>query len=306
MIKSKLSATATVFLLITAAILLTTGFASRVDTIKQVNTRFNIKDMPEYGLSIIGPSDSSYDSMVSALLNREPNPIVEAFRPFSIFIKNTTKQTMVGCMLKWELMQPDGKVLTEKHDYIALWSLTGTAITNTSEAVIRPNATQFFTPSYLEVNQSVSIKGSSSRDTASPEIAEYLKQRRSELGQFISITVSLDGAFFDDGTFVGPDTAGFFLKVLAIRNARHDLFKEIEQKVQRKANNNEIFQQMEAVASAPEVELTSNSTPSDYYNNYKREAALELLRARTASGDAKAIEKILEKLQKPWPALRKI
>ena len=30
--------------------------------------------------------------------------------------------------------------------------------------------------------------------------------------QFSKVTIAVDGVFFDDGTFVGPDTTGFFIQ----------------------------------------------------------------------------------------------
>lgn len=297
--------TISVVLLIVAALAITSGFSHNANKTTQTNAQFNVKDLPERGLTIISPSDPSYNNMLSDFLKGRSNPVIEAFQPFSIFIKNTTNKTMVGCMLKWELMQPDGRVITDKRDYIALWSLMGTAISGQNDGVIRPNTAYLFTPSYLAVNQVANSNSGNSSAVLPTEMAEYLKQRRSELDRVINITVSIDGAFFDDGSFVGPDSAGFFAKIEAMRNARYDMLQEVKQRVQQRARNDEVFKYIEEVASGPKVELGSTSSPSDYYNSFKREAAQELLRGRSASNETQEIERVMRKLQKPWPALRK-
>ena len=43
-----------------------------------------------------------------------------------------------------------------------------------------------------------------------------------------TMTVTLDGVFFDDGTFIGPDTNDFFAKVKAQMDVRHEVLQGVQ------------------------------------------------------------------------------
>lgn len=291
-----------VLLLIALGIAITTGYQYSNNT-QTPSARFNVKDLPEHGLSIISAADPMYESLLETLTKGESNTIVESLRPFSIFIKNSSSHNVVGCTLVWEFMRPDGKITTHKSDFITLWTLTGTKISSTSENVLRPNSSWFFTPSSFEVRQDIhAVEGI----VASPQSKEYLNKLRAELSQYTNITVSIDGVFFDDGTFAGTDSTGFFSKVKAMRDARLDLLREVEKGLQQGKSSESVFGRTQEIAQGSKVEINSKSSAEDHYTNSKIEAAGELLRMKAASGEAKTIERVLGKLQGHWPELRKL
>lgn len=49
---------------------------------QSIAVRLNIKDLKEYGVGIIGPSDPSYNSMVGALSSVNSNTVIQALRPY--------------------------------------------------------------------------------------------------------------------------------------------------------------------------------------------------------------------------------
>jgi hypothetical protein len=125
-----------------------------------------------------------------------------------------------------------------------------------------------------------------------------------DLQKYKSMTVSIDGVFFEDGTFLGPDTTGFFATVEAYVNAKRDLLQEINFAVKNKRSLDEIFTYIEELASSPLP--NKRLSQADLYNLYKKANAEEMLRLRTASNGQRAVEIELHQYQKKWPKLKKL
>jgi hypothetical protein len=277
--------------------------------VQAVNVKFNIKDVPEHGLLIISPSDPSFDNMMAVYLRSKPGVPLNDLKPFSIFIKNTSNRTVVGYTLKWECIKADGTVIPQIAEYATTWALTDVGESDFEAAmaeartVIRPNAILFF-------SQAAPPELLDGQDLAptqpDPEQTELLRSLNSELKNYTSITVSLDGALFDDGTFVGPDSAGFFAEIKAQVDAKYDLLREIESGIQQGKSADEIFRHAEEALAGPDIELNPDSTTADHYNYNKKLYGQEILGIRTALGDKKAIERVRILLSRPWPELRKL
>lgn len=177
---------------------------------------------------------------------------------------------------------------------------------------IKPNTTQVValispdgsTPFRVRVSQE---EANQIRQGATPDRKALLQRFMSELAtNYTDITVSIDGAFFDDGTFAGPDTSGFFAHVKAQIDAKRDLLNEVAIGLSNlHRSKEEVFSHVEKTAAQPDVRLDSNSTPTDFYNFYKRFYAREILEDRNAFGDDKALAVTLQPLKKAWPKLRK-
>jgi hypothetical protein len=126
-----------------------------------------------------------------------------------------------------------------------------------------------------------------------------------ELAQASSITVSLDGVIFDDGTFAGPDSTGFFARVKAMLDAEHDLLTEMDLSLKEHKTPAAVFRHIEEVAQGPAVQPRPDSPPDDIYNYYKARYAKRFLRAKGTSADEQFIAGALQPLRKPWLKLRK-
>lgn len=288
-------------LLLALGVVITTGFSRRPTNVKQsADGRLNVKDLPDHGLNIIRPFDPAYSDLVSKLLKGKPNPFIESLAPFSIFIENTGKHAVVACALNWEMITPDGKTLMWRREYTNLLGLMENELSDVREGfIIEPNSTWFFTPAALEIGNDTA-----DRISDRPEAASELNRLLPELSHFTSITVSLDGAFFNDGSFVGPDDTQFFAKVEAMRNGRRDSFLAAINDRKLGKTDSEVFKRVKEIADAT-VELSNTSPAADYYTSFRQAAAAELLRMKAVQGEAKAFDWLQIKLRRPWPDLRK-
>jgi len=156
------------------------------------------------------------------------------------------------------------------------------------------------------------------RTELSAEEAEAVKKgkkfERSSLVQRFSdkaanyseVTVSIDGAFFEDGTFVGPNTTNFFEQTKAVIDARRDLLNEIGNGL---SNNTltvkDASNYVEEIANSNPNALNSHSTVTDYYDHFRALYAYEIVQMKRVHGADKGLEIALLPLHKPWAKLTK-
>jgi hypothetical protein len=289
-----------VILLIAVGAVVTTGIVRGGHSSSQgIKLQFKVKDLPESGLTIITPTSQDFDDAVKARF-RTNSAAVEPLLPFSILIKNSGSRSVIAYTLKWELTRADGRTVTQARSYTTLWKLMGAEGSDEDGNIIRPNSFAFATPTNVELSQLAE-----SAAKGDPQVQSYIDNLREELAAYTGMTVTLDGAFFDDGAFVGPDSTGYFLRVKEARDARRDLYLELKQSLKQGELPRQALQRVEEAASEPDVRLTPTSTPDDYYKKYKKEAASELLSIRRGSGDDKAVEHVVKLLNNKWLDLRK-
>ncbi|MEN3334624.1 MAG: hypothetical protein V7641_3989 [Blastocatellia bacterium] len=291
--------------------------------VQAVSIQINIKDLPEHGLTLIAPTDTSFEGKLSAMLGNKPNPLAEGLRSYSVLIENRGKKTIVGYRLKWEMIKADGTVSVRQAGGVNVGDLIGKAqpeLENPSRSsgfAVKSGSTAFVSPAgSLSEGDSGTITGyaTGSADSAVlDQVRQNAKDKRfpslvdhvmADIKDYKSFTVSLDGVFYEDGTFVGPDTTGFFASVETCVNAKRDLLEEIAFAVQHNRSMDEIFNYVEELASTalPVGKLNQGNL----YNIYKRMDAEEMLRMRTAMSSQKAVEMSLRQYRQAWPTLKKL
>lgn len=311
-----------ILILVAAAPILGGGFYWHSRRVQVVSVQVNVQDLPRHGLSIISSLDPSFDRGVSAILKGKSDTLVGALKPFSVLVKNTGTKAVVAYQLKWEMVKPDGSVsvrYTGGSNPRAL--MDGGApgfeeLSTTSGFAIAPSSTRFASLiARLDDSEGgiAAFAGSSDKTgTASLEQAvrdKNLEPMRATMAAELlghkSVTVSIDGAFFEDGTFVGPDTGHFFDQVKAGIDAKRDLLEEIAFAVNHNRSTDQIFGDVkEWVGNSPEAQYPK-ITSTDYYNYYKRVYAEEVLHMKKAVGGDEAIAMALQPLRKAWPKLEK-
>lgn len=259
----------------------------------------SVQDIREHGLAIVGPGDASFDGMLNGAREHMSGVPLDVIRPYTVFIKNTGRRAVVAFVLKWELVRPDGKANTRTDQYITKYSLMGDGVSDSEGHAIKPNTAWLAFPGFAAA-QDTPIW-----DSGGPKVAAYFDSTSNDLAQFSKISVSLDGVFFEDGAFVGPDTTGFYGKVEAMIRANQDLRDELEKRKKSGKSADDVFTPATEEAGKPKVRLGRNSMADDYYNHFKRLAAEELLEMRAASGNEKTLEHALRPPKGPRPVLRK-
>src|SRR6185295_4351954 len=139
------------------------------------------------------------------------------------------------------------------------------------------------------------------QDTFSAGLRDQLD---ADLLQASDITVSLDGVFFDDGTFVGPNVSGFFERIQAMVSAKLDLISEIAL-ANEQGKVEEAFDSVRAKGVVADVKITSESTPEDYYRYYSKLFAGEISAMKMHYGNAGLVARMVNSKKRARILVRK-
>ena len=290
------------------------GFAISKNT--RVNIQMHIKDLSNHGLKIIDASDPSFDGMLRAELKGKSNDAVEAMKPFSVFLKNTGNRAVVAYLVQWAYTRADGTNQYYKKAVInpeaLVHSKMGFEEARGREDVIEPNSSRLLTllsPSgsgMLRVTLTPSEAEEVKNGTIKFDRATLLQRFSNEAEKYTAITVSIDGAFFADGTFVGPDTSNFFNQTKAAIDGKRSLLETIGNDLSNKNRARaEIYKDLEEIATQTVEKLDSESSPADYHKYFKAMSANEILRMKGIYGEEKALTLAVRPLNRPWLELRK-
>ncbi len=274
--------------------------------------QMNIKDLPEYDLRLISPSDPTFEERLrKELKGTESTQLVDVLRPVSVFLENKSQRPVVAYLIQWCLTTNDGHNQYYRKAHLDPQGLMDADISNPElsrqQGHLEPDSATFL--SLLSTDGRGTLRAQVSSDEAE-EFKRGKKFDRSWLLQRFSahqarlahITVSIDAAFFDDGTFVGPDTTNFFDQTKAVIAARRDLLNEIAVGL---STPDEVYKHVEKISNRSFEPVDSSSKPADYYNYFKTIYAKDVLQVIKLHGLDKALKMAATPLKKPWKTLRK-
>lgn len=250
--------------------------------------RFNVEDFPEHGISLIAPSDPPFANS------------------YSVLLKNTGSRAVVGYRIKWECVDSRGDISTRASSNIVSWiflhgeeSDRRTAL-NSSQEIINPDSIwliPFGSPAQpFARNGAGAVSSTTVLDGSSePEPLEGCA----------SVTVIADGIFFDDGTFIGPDTT-LFTEVKSQMEARYEILQGVQNDLRAGKSADEIFRGLERIRDQESVELGENPTSDEFRTYFRNLFAQDLLGKKELWGADRALEEVLLLLSRPWVSLRKL
>ena len=301
--------------IVIAIIGLLAGFAISKDT-QRASIQMHIKDLSDHGLKLIDASDPSFDAMLRAELSGKSDDVVEAMKPFSVFLKNTGSRAVVAYLVQWVYTRTDGT-----NQYYRKAVMNPEALVQGKKRIeaakgilesIEPSSSRLLTllspdgSGMLQVTLTPSEAEGVKNGTIKFDRATLLQRFSNEVQEYAAITVSIDGAFFDDGTFVGPDMTGFFDQSKAAIDGKRSLLEKIDNDLSNKNRTPaEIYRDLEEIASQAAQRLDSESSPADYHKYFKAMYANEILRMKSIHGDEKALVVAVGPLGKPWLELKK-
>jgi hypothetical protein len=272
------------------------------------------KGLPAYGLTVIGFSDPQFDGMMTDYFGDDPPELIKIVAPTSVFLVNESNKTLVAYDLTYDFQAADGKVNSNEFSPTflpALMDLAQDRLAEDRAVVILPGRTRLISPLFGFVGLS---KGQPLPPFADESAEKRQKEQmasaiKSTLAWTSGVTITLDGAFFEDGSFVGPDTSAFFENTKAMIDAQRDLlewFVEAVRARERKGESTDgVFSELKnMVKEMPRP--TSQGLSADFYKNEKRELAEEILRMRERIGAAEVILRKRRVLETKWPVLRKV
>lgn len=311
-----------------AALITATALSSRKH-MPASSIKSNVRDFALYGLTVIPPSDRSFDTELTLILggkNLEIRNLINSARPFSAVVKNSTSVDLVGCRIEWNIIKEDGTNIIEGQSYLNPDVLVGlepidnrlvgyTSLVNaqSSGIILLDAQANRFADARIKGTNAGTMPALSSDDKRNiEELSQQLTKGYHDVVKSAKqFTISLKSAIFSDGTFLGSDTDDLILNARALVDARHDLAKSIKRAINTNKSPAEILKHIESMARHTESSVESEGSPTRKYNHlydrYKEVLVDELLDiSRAGGGVNEAIKYTQRPLAKTWPALRKI
>jgi hypothetical protein len=262
---------------------------------------FPTKDFPEHGIHLIGPSSPSFAKLAAQLVKSNAADLP----PYSVFLNNTSGRSVVGHSIIWECVDKKGSTVYKSGSNIISYvflhgdeSERNKVMAGAAE-IIGPNSTWFIS---LD-GPALRVDGNSEGQT---EESMFVPQAQEISKEFSKVTIAVDGLFFDDGTFLGADTTGFFTEVESQMDAQYEVLSEVESGLRAGAKVEEIFRKLEQRASQPKPQLGERPSRIDCMNNFRVLFAQNVLGMKNIFGAEKAIEDVHQQLSKPWVHLRRL
>lgn len=277
--------------------------------------KFNARDFPEHGVSLFVPSDPSFDDLLAKL---EPPSIQDRY---SVFLKNSSTRAVVGYSIKWQCFDDRGDTVDRNLsndrnlNRIVSWVfLHGEepdrrAVLNRSEDIIKPDSIWLINADGPARPMEGPVSSCSAVDTFSITLFDESGRVIETVQDCASTTVIADGIFFDDGTFIGPDTNGFFTEVKSQMDARYEIFRGVQNDLESGKKADEIFKELARICDLEGIgpgELGERPTAEKFRSFFRGLFARDVLGMKEVFGVDKTLEDVQLKLSKPWVTLRKL
>lgn len=264
-----------------------------------------IKDIREHGLVIVGRSDPDFENLKDTL-SKEGVRVDLSLQPY-VFIKNLGNKRMIAYSLKWELLKDDGRIVTKTRSYTREDILMGKEAPEdpTDRIILRPNAARLFSLAGYGDGQEISLTPVSNTGAKSDsEMLQKLEQTGlltgvgQELNYTTAVTVSLDGGFFEDGTFVGPNTTRFFERTGFQIDARNRMVQEILRRLNQGDTPADVMKFLSTKADTlgeAKAPAGHRSKPEEIYKYEEKRFLDDALGMRAFAGDDElALRRILQ------------
>jgi hypothetical protein len=145
------------------------------------------------GISLIGPSDSSFLPTVTTMIDPSELPAFQPILPFSVVVHNGSSKDLIGICVAFEIVDATGK-----HGFLSQ-SFETIPPAGVRHPILAAGGSLFVSPergySYIAVHSN---------------FGAGLTHPMTFYTSAASIKTSLDSVIFTDGTFVGPDTQSKF------------------------------------------------------------------------------------------------
>lgn len=293
---------------------------SRWDNSTQgANARLHKSDLPEHGLVIVNSADPNFEADVRQWLggtNPDSQKLANKLKQFSVFMRNGSDRDVLAYKLNWEIRMADGTVMNYPRQYFASDYLMGVQRSEQYDQLmksVKRSGKRFFTiiPTPLETSSGtgqIRLDAGEAekfqRSGAAPDLDSLVTKLTTQLSQATDITVSIQGALFEDGAYVGSgrEADDEYLKLKAYVSAKYDLLREMKSSLDEGiSSGDEVLDNAVGIAHQDVPIPAPNSDYEAYYNYFRNFHAREVESVRKAVGnDEKALKICLRHVDRQW------
>jgi len=291
-----------VLAVVSFTVILSLALVKTESVIKKTETsavKFNVRGLSEHSISLIAPSDPILTGGRSIVVY-----------PYSVALRNTSSKAVVGYSIKWECFDGKKESATRdmSHDRKFSNSLGFTfmygeeserkAILNNADEVIEPNSTWLISPDF----PARKLSGPLDETNVGGDQAALAEVKAA----CPTMIVTLDGVFFDDGTFIGPDTNDFFAKVKTQMDVRYEVLQGVQRDLKSGKDPNEVFRELEQIRDREQHVRGGEMTMNELHSFYRHMFAQDVLGMKEMWGVNGAIANVQRQLSRHWVTLRKL
>jgi len=212
------------------AVLTIFGFSGLTDSLgdkRRTNVQFSTENnLGVYGIEIVSSDDPQFDSIMHEYVGgiKDIQAIVNEVKPFLVFVRNVSDEDVVGVSLRWRLTSSDGREEISRQIESTSSELMNIKPVDPwmegKTALLKAKSIRLFSNvepvgqiaenihSYIKYRRGEPIKITQDLMSSLNRYAISEKERR--LRDTISLSVSVDGIFFSNGSFAGDDRNRFY------------------------------------------------------------------------------------------------
>ena len=271
--------------------------------------------IPEAGLALIGPGDPDFDHLASSVLGGGFDPEFDAQRDYSVILHNQSEKRVVAYAVRWEYTEPDGKRISvaAKSGWIKRLLDGGKRRADAGDdrygPALLPHAWVIILPysGYKKIAWSNTPSNwAVNKAPGDPRYMWYVSHFVSRFSQATDLEAMLDGAFFEDGSFVGPDKSGLFGDFKSELTARQNLVSYILRSAQRGRDLDDVAKEIQAsFPSSPPAPRELPGGPPDWSEYHKYFYTKLFLMAYSHGGRDMALRWAQDNLFQQPPELKK-
>jgi hypothetical protein len=239
------------------------------------------------GLTLVTPLEPGFDGMIKGLIGENHVPELASLRDYSVILHNHSNQTVVAYYLRWEFTEPDGNrtQMDMTENRITRFLDGGYKKTDAENDGLGPTIAP---QSWVVVTPRRVVKtgaGAESR-SSNGRYVSHLEQVSSKFAEASDIRVSLDGAFFEDGSFVGPNESHFFEIIKSQVRAKQNLLSYIIMSVGQGRTVDDVANELKTSlpASRPELSRTADGSISGLDDYFRFQYVSEFLGVYRGNG----------------------
>ena len=236
----------------------------------------NSKGLDDDGVFLITAADPRFSVTAAGMPDVNRQLILEAAGPFGVLVQNETTNDIVGCSLKWELMGADGKITILRQEYNHPGALVGMEPLDPNmvgrTAVINAKSTAFLSLD-PHLKNSFDFPDLHAGATDKDRLSRINKSTNKQLRNVVAITISIDGVVFNNGEFLGTDTAQFYKRVQELVNAKRDVENFFNTKIRERRDSSEILRDLSSKVNNSPFALSNSGDPEydrAYDGHFKR------------------------------------
>src|SRR5713226_2760907 len=264
--------------------------------------KLTCRDIPQHGLLLVDTSGSFYGEIAPSF-NSKWREISDSVQFPCLALLNESDQTVVAYKLLWNLERANGARRVDEKSFANIEALMGVdvieeQVQSFDDPTIRPGDFRLFATT---TRMPIDTRTEAQRSCGIKAITGGMPFSSDDRGgsAYIRATITIDGAFYSDGRFVGPDTTGYFAIVRAEVRAKVDLLHEISRHFESGRPLRELFEHLRA--DSPPTRYRPHMTAKEAYDFYRRIFTEEVLNMRRACGEAEAVDLTLNELKRKWP-----